>query len=456
MKINTNIQQFSSLSGIKVTQNNYIQQTNKNSEAVNININKNTLNSLNLLSSLDEETFLKAYDNSYINKNREAILKKLDDFYKQENIKNKSFQNPENHIFDKYYNPTSSYYKEGLSKVEREAGYRHELQYLKYNRLGNISFFDTNIKDMKATGGILDEALKRVYYRDNVNEQFSQLLNKYGIEIPKDTNISFTIDPYDYKVSVSGIEDKSLASLLEDVLNTANNSKELFIHIMQSNFEYGNNQINRTNEEKYYLLHEIKNKTGYDLRDLENIDGKFLTEDGIDIIEIYKKGVIETKTIPEEYKGLVFESNVKKLNDLAQKGFLNVPDMILSIDYKNGSFYDVGQSENFGVGKRDWIDKLEATLPKTIGEVFKEYYKDTPNFENKQDIIKEALNLNTQTLDSLKSEAKGLFEEYGTSDMELIKLILMQKYLIGKEDSQADKEFYKLLKEWEKQTKEIT
>ncbi|PWE24582.1 DUF4885 family protein, partial [Aliarcobacter skirrowii] len=262
--------------------------------------------------------------------------------------------------------------------------------------------------------------------------------------------------PYDYKVSVSGIEDKSLASLLEDVLNTANNSKELFIHIMQSNFEYGNNQINRTNEEKYYLLHEIKNKTGYDLRDLENIDGKFLTEDGIDIIEIYKKGVIETKTIPEEYKGLVFESNVKKLNDLAQKGFLNVPDMILSIDYKNGSFYDVGQSENFGVGKRDWIDKLEATLPKTIGEVFKEYYKDTPNFENKQDIIKEALNLNTQTLDSLKSEAKGLFEEYGTSDMELIKLILMQKYLIGKEDSQADKEFYKLLKEWEKQTKEIT
>ena len=448
MKINTNIQQFSSLSGIKVTQSSNTSQ-NKNSEAIKININSNTLNSLNLLSSSDEETFITTWDNSYVNKDREAILKKLDDFYKQENIKNKSFPNPTNHIFDKYYNPTSSYYKEDLSKVEREAGYKHELQYLKYNKLGNISFLDTNIKDMKATGGILDEALKRVYYRDNVNEQFLQLLDKYGIEIPKDTNISFTIDPYDYKVSVSGIEYKSLASLLEDVLNTANNSKELFIHIMQSNFEYGNNQINRTNEEKYYLFHEIKNKTGYDLRDLENIDGKFLTKDGKDIVELYRQAIIKTNTIPEEYKGLVFESNVKKLNDLAQKGFENVPDMNLSIDYKNGSFYDVGQSENFGVGKRDWIDKLEATLPKTIGEVFKEYYKDTPNFENKQDIIKDALNLNTLTLDSLKSEAKGLFEEYGTSDMELIKLILMQKYLMGKEDSESDKEFYKLLQEWE-------
>ncbi len=30
--------------------------------------------------------------------------------------------------------------------------------------------------------------------------------------------------------------------------------------------------------------------------------------------------------------------------------------------------------------------------------------------------------------------------------MELIKLLLMQKYLMGKDDSEANKEFYKLLK----------
>ena len=33
--------------------------------------------------------------------------------------------------------------------------------------------------------------------------------------------------------------------------------------------------------------------------------------------------------------------------------------------------------------------------------------------------------------------------------MELIKLLLMQKYLMGKDDSESDKEFYKLLKELE-------
>ncbi|MGJ0299901.1 hypothetical protein, partial [Aliarcobacter cryaerophilus] len=49
----------------------------------------------------------------------------------------------------------------------------------------------------------------------------------------------------------------------------------------------------------------------------------------------------------------------------------------------------------------------------------------------------------------IKSEADSLLEKYGSKDMELIKLLLMQKYLMGKEDSESDKEFYKLLKEWE-------
>ena len=31
----------------------------------------------------------------------------------------------------------------------------------------------------------------------------------------------------------------------------------------------------------------------------------FLTQDGTDILELYKTGVINSKNIPEEYKGMV-------------------------------------------------------------------------------------------------------------------------------------------------------
>ncbi|MGJ0365670.1 DUF4885 family protein [Aliarcobacter cryaerophilus] len=451
MNINTNIQSFSSQSGIKVTQNGISNQSidkNKNSEAVNINIDSKTLDTLNLLSFLGEETILKARLNGYVNNEAKLARERLEEVYSKATKENKKFANPEQHISDKYYSQPSPYYIEGLSRMEREIAYNHEMDYLKNNKLTKINYIDPNLKDLTSIHGYIEELEEKKFNREAVNTQFQQLLDKYSISIPKDKNLTFTIDPYDYKVSVGGLEDKSLSSLIEDVLNTASNSKELFSHIYNSTLD-NNSQVSKEKSDKKTLFHEIKNRTGYDLRELENVDGKFLTQDGTDILELYKTGVINSKNIPEEYKGMVFELYSGKLTELAKKGFENVPDLVLSIDYKNGSFYDLGQSENFGTGKTKWIDELKASKSKTFGEAFKEYRKDIVYGENSQDIIKDALNLKEFSFKGIKSEADSLLEKYGSKDMELIKLLLMQKYLMGKEDSESDKEFYKLLKEWE-------
>ena len=450
MNINTNIQSFSSQSGIKVTQNGNTNQSidkSKNSEAININIDSKTLDTLNLLSSLEEETFIKSYNN-FISDERRAIRNRLEEVYSKATKENKKFANPEQHISDKYYSQPSPYYIEGLSRMEREIAYNHEMDYLKNNKLTKINYIDPNLKDLTSIHGYIEELEEKKFNREAVNTQFQQLLDKYSISIPKDTNLTFTIDPYDYKVSVSGIDDKNLSSLIEDVLNTASNSKELFSHIYNSTLD-NNSQVSKEKSDKKTLFHEIKNRTGYDLRELENVDGKFLTQDGTDILELYKTGVINSKNIPEEYKGMVFELYSGKLKELGKKGFENVPDLVLSIDYKNGSFYDLGQSENFGTGKTKWIDELKASKSKTFGEAFKDYRKDIVYGENSQDIIKDALNLKEFSFKGIKSEADSLLEKYGSKDMELIKLLLMQKYLMGKEDSETNKEFYKLLKEWE-------
>ncbi|MCT7445375.1 DUF4885 domain-containing protein [Aliarcobacter cryaerophilus] len=451
MNINTNIQSFSSQSGIKVTQNGNSNQSidkSKNSEAVNINIDSKTLDTLNLLSSLKEETILKARLNGYVNTEAKLAREKLEEVYSKATKENKQFANPEQHISDKYYSQASPYYIEGLSRMEREIAYNHEMDYLKNNKLTKINYIDPNLKDLTSIHGYIEELEEKKFNREAVNTQFQQLLDKYSISIPKDKNLTFTIDPYDYKVSVGGLDDKNLSSLIEDVLNTASNSKELFSHIYNSTLD-NNSQVSKEKSDKKTLFHEIKNRTGYDLRELENVDGKFLTQDGTDILELYKTGVINSKNIPEEYKGMVFELYSGKLTELGKKGFENVPDLVLSIDYKNGSFYDLGQSENFGTGKTKWIDELKASKSKTFGEAFKDYRKDIVYGENSQDIIKDALNLKEFSFKGIKSEADSLLEKYGSKDMELIKLLLMQKYLMGKEDSESDKEFYKLLKEWE-------
>ena len=296
----------------------------------------------------------------------------------------------------------------------------------------------------------VESAEKKAFNRDMVNEQFQQLLNKYGISIPKDSNLRFTIEPYDYKVTVSGLDDKNLSSLIEDVLNTGDNSEELFRHIQYSRPTYlgTSEQFSEDKSMKYGIFHNVKELTGYDLRKLENVDGKFLTKDGTDVIELLRIGVMNSKHISEEYKGVAFDSYSADLSEVAKKGFENIEDLDLSIDYKNSSFHDVGQSETYGVGKRDWIYELKASKTQTLGEAFKEYRKDIVYDENSQDIIKEALNLKEFSFKEIKSDADSLLEKYGSKDMELIKLLLMQKYLMGKEDSEANKEFYKLLKEW--------
>ena len=49
------------------------------------------------------------------------------------------------------------------------------------------------------------------------------------------------------------------------------------------------------------------------------------------------------------------------------------------------------------------------------------------NGENSQDIIKEALNLKEFSFKGIKSDADSLLEKYGSKDIELIKLLLMQQ-----------------------------
>ena len=110
---------------------------------------------------------------------------------------------------------------------------------------------------------------------------------------------------------------------------------------------------------KFNLTKQIKDVTGYSLKDLEIKDGKFMTPDGIDVAEIYTKKINENPKMSDYYKMMSIGSNVADLKKLAKDGFDSVPDLVLSIDYQNGSFYDVKQSENFGTQKSGWIKELK-------------------------------------------------------------------------------------------------
>ena len=331
MTINSNTQSFTSLNGaIKVTQISQLDsssttQTKKLTDSVSVNISSNS-------EALKEETVIQAR-NGYVNLEQEAAIKKMREYYLNEVEVNNQFENPYNHIFDKYNNTSSPYYIEGLTKAERDAAYTNEIRFQNQGeKNGNYMLADDPIfKSMgSVSGGVIETAERKAYDREKVNSKFQSLLDKYNISIPQDTKLSFTIDPNTLKATVSGTTDSALAKSVEDVINTADNAKQLFLHIMSSRSD-DSTQYNGASGSKFNLTQNIKNVTGYNLKDLEIKDGKFVTEDGTDVFEIYTKKINENPKLSDFTKQMTLGSDGAELAKLAKNGFDSVPDLVLSI-----------------------------------------------------------------------------------------------------------------------------
>ena len=428
MIINSNTQSFTSLNGaIKVTKlDNTDSSSKKLSDAVSVNISSNaTTNTTSLLNSLKEETVIQSR-NGYVNLEEEAAKKKMKEYYLNAVNENNQFANPYDHLDEKYNNPTSPYYIQGLTKEERDAAYTNEFRFQNQGeKNGNFDLRDPIFKerDNSSLFDNVDVAQRKAFDREKVNSQFQSLLNKYNISIPQDTKLSFTIDPNTLKATVSGTDDETLAKSVEDVINTADNAKQLFLHIVLSVSD-DSTQYNGPSDTKFGLTQQIKDVTGYTLKDLEIKDGKFITPDGTDVSEIYAKKINENPNMSNFYKQMQIGSYVADLKKLAKDGFDSVPDLVLSIDYQNNSFYDVKQSENFGTEKSGWIKDWKESLFNKIksqgyDSMTESDYLDTTQFTKKYNDIDLTANKDKTKSDNNKVLSKDeLMLKYLLEDLD--------------------------------------
>jgi len=276
-------------------------------------------------------------------------MKILDEKYEKINEQNKRFQDPHGHIFDKYRNPHSPYYRNDLTKPEREAAYSMEIGWANHGRGGYYNFNDAIFRNEKRYDPTQESVEKKLFNRQKVNEQLQDLFSKNGITIPKNMNFTFTIDPNHFKLVVGGSTDESLTKQIEDLLNTSNNTRELFFHIMKSRNE-DSTQFTPDSLAKFHLVNQIKTVTGYNLKDLSIVNGQFVTDKGVNIFDIYKEDLLKNPYTAEHAR-IAASHYGAQLFDLAKNGFDSIPDLVLSIGYQNGSLHDIGQKENYGVKK---------------------------------------------------------------------------------------------------------
>src|SRR5690606_9534662 len=136
------------------------------------------------------------------------------------------------------------------------------------------------------------------------------------------------------------------------------------------------------------------------------------------------------KSLTEEQRNYVLIEQQNQLTELARKGFENTPDLILSIEYENGSFYDIGQKENFGTGKTAWIEEWNIAKSSEYNSVqdkinYKSKYTEHPSdftrSINKYDLIKEIEDVTGFNLNDLKEVNGKFLNKKGEDIFELYK-----------------------------------
>ena len=447
MIINSNTQSFTSLNGvIKVTKlDNTDSSSKKLSDAVSVNISSNatTTNTTSLLNSLKEETVIQSR-NGYVNPEQETRIKMLKEHYLSIVQENNQFKDPFDHIWDKYENTSSPYYIKGLTKEEREIAHTNEFNFqTQGEKNGNFDLRDPIFKgrDNSSLFDNVDVAQRKAFDREKVNTQFQSLLNKYNVTIPQDTKLSFTIDPNSLKATVSGTDDETFAKSVEDVINTADNAKQLFLHIYSSRSD-DSTQYNEDASSKFHITQKIKDETGYTLKDLEIKDGKFITPDGTDIAEIYTKKANEDPNIQASYKQMIISADIADLKKLALNGFDSEPDLVLSIDYQNNSFYDVKQSENFGTGQTGWIDKLQASKPKK-SEIIENTQTLTTSMDSSE--------IKKETLESINKNLKKITKKIKQRVLTKDEVMLMYLFGSSEKEKKEIKDYHSLVDKIKKQ-----
>jgi len=163
--------------------------------------------------------------------------------YAEAHAENLTYGDPSAHIWDKYKNPDSPFFRSGLSEDERAWAYDHEHDMLrggKHFQLGNPFVFE-NPPTLSSAAMEANQSC-----REGVDEAIQYIFKKEGIEVPEGASFRLTVDS-DYTIHVSGLEDEKSAESIEQALNSGDNGENLYQHLKITSPDGGSLGINYSN-----------------------------------------------------------------------------------------------------------------------------------------------------------------------------------------------------------------
>lgn len=264
----------------------------------------------------------------------------------------KSHSNPENYIYQKYYDKGSENYETNLNNTERQIAYNYEMQMYKTGKINGVNYQDSLFRGIEVSGDVVDgDQIK--FERQVVNTQISNILQQSGIdtnEIPE--TCKFMVNPYTYEISVDGVG-QDLKVAMESALNVGDNGKNLFTHIYKCATQDGCNstQVSSASYMKYQAYQQVYTFTGLKLNEMSEKNGTYFTEDGQDVLSVVNTAIDKSDDVPKDYKAQMKAWIHELVSGISKIGWNNVPDMKLSILFGLNGLKDINQSIIFQYDK---------------------------------------------------------------------------------------------------------
>ena len=206
------------------------------------------------------------------------------------------------------------------------------------------------------------------FNRQMINRQIENILSDAGICISEEENLTFSVDPYSYEISVTGNVEEEKRKQIEDALNQGENGWNLYTHIyfsakdeMNSTQITGEGQLKRHMNDLFYEFYGIK------LCECEKQGDDFITPDGRSVRDMI--GARNTASIHGSGMYAVDTNSLKHhYLDLLQPYSYDTGDtQTLEIAYTSTGLHDLHQDYSLGNGDTEWIERKRTELEQELG-----------------------------------------------------------------------------------------
>ncbi len=273
-------------------------------------------------------------DNPYsdINLKRRALDEKLAPWAASIREKFKTKDEVRQYLSQKYFGTGDFSYKKRWEDKETFAMYENDLNAILFGTIKGGNLNDPRLDYTPQTWEEYEEE-EKISSQKAISSQMNNLLKHNGIELDDSDNFLISFDENTFSAHIEGLDDNDLSKKIEELLNSNNNSKELFYYTLKNSSNVDSDSLN-----KFRLYQNVKDYLGLDINDFVLKDDGFYDKDGQNLIDVLKEGLKNNPSLDATVKSGALNYIQDLVNNALGSDWENISPLKLKIFYnqKNG------------------------------------------------------------------------------------------------------------------------